>query len=718
LTGFVGNDATGVFVEVQGPPGTLAEFAERLSSCGPPAAVETVAVGELLPQSEVAFEIVASKDSRGPSAIVPADVAPCEDCLRDLRNPEDRRFGYPFVACSRCGPRFTLIRDMPFDRANTAMVSFPMCATCVAEYHDATDRRSHAQTAACPNCGPMVWFARHPRDAETQGAAAIARTVQSLAAGLIVAVKGVGGYHLACDATNDFAVRRLRVGKGRGDKPFALMAASADVVRQYAELGPDEERIITRPERSIVLLRRRERENAVPLSPSVAPGSQCIGFMLPYTPLHHLILTGRLLVMTSANVSGEPIATTDAEAHALAPQADAFLNHDREILAPCDDSVVAVFENQPYPIRRARGNAPVPVRLREGGPTVLAVGGELKAAFCLAVGNRAFLSQHIGDFGSPSTLAAFDRAVEHLMRLLRAVPEAVACDSHPDYHSTRWAKDFAARHRLPLIRVQHHRAHVASLAAESRHTGSLIGVCLDGTGYGDDNASWGGEVFAGEIGNLERVAHLGYVPQPGGDASVERPYRMALSHLWAAGIPWDTTLPCVRACPPAERAILLTQLTRNVNCVPTSSAGRLFDAVASLIGIRQTVSYEAQAAIELEAIAENTADGYDIPLIPGNPFRFETHLLFQQIIHDLADNSPVPVSAGRFHRGLAEAIAAVCRVIHERTGVHTVGLTGGVFQNLLLLRQAVEALRRDGLNVLIHRQVPAMTVDCHSARLV
>ncbi|MCE9562861.1 MAG: carbamoyltransferase HypF [Planctomycetes bacterium] len=704
LTGFVGNDASGVFVEVQGPAMTVAEFGERLWSCVPHATVETVRVTELPPQVETAFAIAPSQEVGG-TAVVPPDVAPCDECLRDLTSPSDRRSGYPFVACSQCGPRFTLLQGMPFDRPNTAMAAFPMCPKCEAEYRDPANRRFHAQTAACPACGPRVWFA-HPADTEAIGEASIPRTREALATGLIVAVKGVGGFHLACDATSDVTVRRLRAGKGRGDKPFALMAATPDVVREYAELGPDEERILTDRERPIVLLRRRNEEATLSLSPAVAPCSNYLGFMLPYTPLHHLLLSDRPLVMTSGNASGEPIATTNAEARGLAPQADAFLLHDREIVTPCDDSVVCVFEGDLYPIRRSRGYAPLPVRLREGGPSVLAVGGELKAAFCLAVGDQAFMSQHVGDLSSPTTLAAFGRSVEHLTRLLRVEPMAVACDEHPDYLSSRWAKGFAVKLGLPLIRVQHHRAHVAALAAEHRHAGSLIGVCLDGAGYGDDGAVWGCELFAGEVGNLERVAHLDYVPLPGGDAAVKRPYRMALSHLWAAGLPWDDSLPCVRACPPAERKVLLRQLTHNVNSVPTSSAGRLFDAVASLVGVRHTVTYEAQAAIELEAVADETAEGYDMPLYPEMPLRLDPRPVFRQITHDMNCNVSVSVIAGRFHRGLSDAIARVCRAVRKRSGVNTVALTGGVFQNLLLLRLAVKALRQDDFEVLIHRLVP------------
>lgn len=705
-TGFVGNDAAGVFVELQGPEAVVAEFADRMKRCPAPAAVEAVRVCELPVREETAF-VIAPSGNGGTGAVVPPDAATCEDCLRDLNAPGDRRFAYPFVTCARCGPRFTLLREVPFDRSRTAMAAFPMCSACEAEYADPGDRRFHAQTAACPVCGPRVWFANRSGAEDVSGVDPVASARVALATGAIVAVKGIGGFHLACDATNDAAVRRLRAGKGRRDKPFAVMAASVEVMRAYAELGDAEERTLSSRERPIVLLRRRDRTGAVPLSPAVAPGSATLGFMLPYSPLHHLLLADRPLVMTSGNLSGEPIVTSHAHAGALAPPADAFLFHDREIVAPCDDSVVSVFEGEAYPVRRSRGYAPLPVPLAESGPAVLAVGGELKAAFGLAVGTRVYLSQHIGDMGSPATLDAFERAVEHLTRLLRARPEAVACDAHPGYHSARWAEAFAARHGLPLVRVQHHRAHVAALAAEHRHTGPLIGVCFDGTGYGGDGAAWGGEVLAGTAAALERVAHFDYVPLPGGDAAVERPARMALAHLWAAGVPWDEALPCVRACPVAERSVLHTQLERNVNCVPTSSVGRLFDAVAALVGVRQVVTYEAQAAIELEAVAGDAPSGYDVPVISGEPFRLDPRPLVREVARDVAGAVPAPAIAGRFHRGLADAIVRVCGAVRTRTGIATVGLTGGVFQNVLLLRLAVEGLGRAGFAVLVHRHVPA-----------
>jgi hydrogenase maturation protein HypF len=411
--------------------------------------------------------------------------------------------------------------------------------------------------------------------------------------------------------------------------------------------------------------------------------------------------------MTSGNVSDEPIVTTNEAAIAkLGPLADAFLFHDREIQSPCDDSVVRAFGGAVYPVRRARGYAPLPIRVA-GGATILAVGGELKAAFCLASGERAHLSPHIGDMGNLETLTAFERAVDRFRRMLRVEPQVVACDAHPGYQSARWATAFAQRHQVPLIRVWHHHAHVASLLAEHGRAGPIIGVCFDGTGYGDDGAVWGGEVLVGGCRTCRRVAHLDYVPLPGGDAAVERPSRMALAHLWAAGVQWDDSLPCVRACPPTERNVLLAQLQNNINAPPTSSVGRLFDAVAALIGVRQTITYEAQAAIELESLADvETSEGYEFALIDREPLRLDPRPVVRQIVRDLIDGVPQSAIAAKFHRGLAEAVAGVCRFIREETGLTTVALTGGVFQNVLLLRLTSEFLRRDGFEVLVHRQVP------------
>jgi hydrogenase maturation protein HypF len=707
LTGYVGNNASGVFIEVQGTQKAVIAFThelvDRISS---PAAAETVRIEELTPREEAGFVIAESENRAESGIVVPPDVASCDLCLRDLTDPSDRRFRYPFVTCARCGPRFTLLRDMPYDRIGTTMAEFRMCPTCEAEYRDPEDRRFHAQTAACAVCGPRVWF-ETPGVARRFGEEAIKRTRQALADGVVVAIKGIGGFHLACAAANDDSVSRLRERKGRGNKPFALMVATIATIREYAELSLEEERVLTQRERPIVLLRRRETGTRH-LASAVAPGNNTLGFMLPYSPLHHLLLDEHPLVMTSGNVSDEPIVTDNEAAIAiLAPMTDAFLFHDREIHAPCDDSVVRVFNGESYPVRLARGYAPLPIRLISTGPAVLAVGGELKSAFCLTSGKRAHVSPHIGDMRTLGTLAAFERAVDHFRHLLRIEPEAVACDAHPGYLSSIWAAEFAEKHGLSLVRVWHHHAHIASLLIEHQRTGRIIGVCFDGTGYGQDGAVWGGEVFVGDETTCERAAHLDYVPMPGGDASVVRPYRMALAYLWAAGIEWNDTLPCVQACPPVEQKIVLAQLGKNVNATPTSSVGRLFDAIAALIGVRQTITYEAQAAIELEAMADvESRESYDFALIPGEPIRLDPRPMIRQVVRDLTGGIPPSQIAGRFHRGVAEIIARVCRTIRDRTGLTTVGLTGGVFQNVLLLQLAGDALQRDGFEILIHHRIP------------
>jgi hydrogenase maturation protein HypF len=708
LTGYVGNNASGVFIEVQGTQKAVTAFTHELVDRIPsPAAAETVRIEELTPRQEAGFVIAESENSIEGGIVVPPDIATCDLCFRDLIDRADRRFRYPFVTCARCGPRFTLLRDMPYDRIGTTMAEFRMCSICEAEYCDPDDRRFHAQTAACAACGPRVWFVQPPGASRLFGEAAIKRTQEALADGFVVAIKGIGGFHLACDAANDDSVRRLRERKGRGNKPFALMAATIATIRKYAELNLTEERALTQQERPIVLLRRRETETRH-LASAVAPGNNTLGFMLPYSPLHHLLLDEHPLVMTSGNVSDEPIVTDNEAAIAiLAPMVDAFLFHDREIHSPCDDSVVRIFNGESYPVRLARGYTPLPIRLISSGPAVLAVGGELKSAFCLTSGERAHVSPHLGDMRTLGTLATFERSVDRFRHLLRIEPEVVACDAHPGYLSSIWAAEFAEKHGLPLVRVWHHHAHIASLLVEHERTGRIIGVCFDGTGYGQDGAVWGGEVFVGDETNCVRAAHLAYVPLPGGDASVVRPYRMALAHLWAAGIEWNDALPCVQACLPVEQKIMLVQLGKNVNATPTSSVGRLFDAIAALIGVRQTITYEAQAAIELEAMADvESGESYDFALIPGEPIRLDPRPIMRQVVRDLTGGIPPSQIAGRFHRGVAEIIACVCRTIRDRTGLTTVGLTGGVFQNMLLLQLACDALRRDGFEILIHHRIP------------
>jgi hydrogenase maturation protein HypF len=709
LAGFVGNDSQGVFIEVEGPPDVIDAFIGELRAHPPPlASIESIASEALPPTGETAFVIVASAQQAGESTSISPDVAICADCLRELFDPSDRRYRYPFINCTNCGPRFTIIRDIPYDRAQTTMASFAMCPRCAAEYHDPTHRRFHAQPNACPDCGPRVWFER-PSQAVVWDDAAIRAAQDALRAGQIVAVRGIGGFHLACDATSDAALQALRARKGRVDKPFALMVRDLDAARALAEVSNAEAELLTGPARPIVLLRRRPDAR---VSPLVAPGNGYLGLMLPYSPLHYLLLDGlaQPLVMTSGNLSDEPICKDNEEARArLAGLADAFLFHNREIHIHCDDSVMRVLDGALLPIRRSRGYAPFPVRLLRPAPMLVAAGGELKATFCITRDQNAYLSQHIGDMENLETLRAYERAVDHFVRLFRLRPEAVVCDLHPGYLTTQWAESFAASHGLPLFKVQHHHAHIAACLAEHGFDPDerVIGVSFDGTGYGSDGAIWGGEVLIANCRAFQRAAHLKYTPLPGSDAGIKRPYRVALAHLWAAGIPWEADLPCVVACPPDEQRVLRRQLERRLNSPLTSSAGRLFDAVAALIGVRQVITYEAQAAIELEALCDQDEAGrYPFTIEDADVLVLDPAPMLRAIVDDLRAGVRRESIAAKVHNTLAKIIVEVSILLRERSGVKVVALSGGVFQNVTLLRQARAQLQAAGFRVLTHQAVP------------
>ncbi|WP_405727728.1 carbamoyltransferase HypF [Streptomyces sp. NBC_01537] len=628
LSGYVTNTGQGVVAEVEGHPGAVGAFCERIGSDAPPlAVVESVTHLAVAVAGGIGFSIAPSRAGGAARTLVSPDTATCADCLAELSDPADRRYRHPFITCTHCGPRFTIVTALPYDRANTTMAGFPLCARCEREYTDPADRRFHAQPVSCHDCGPRLRLVV-PGLPDVPDPVARARGL--LARGAILAVKGLGGYHLACDAADEEAVRRLRLRKGRGDKPFALMARDIADVERLAHLDPAERELLTGNRRPIVLLRRRPGRHDG-LAEAVAPRCADLGFMLAYTPLHHLLLGlpgdppgPRLLVMTSGNLGGEPIVTDDAEALArLAPLADGWLTHDRPIHVPCDDSVVRVCDGEELPVRRSRGYAPLPVPLPVPVAAALAVGGDLKNTFCLGEGRHAWMSAHIGDMDDLATLTAFDGAVRQLTAVTGVVPGLLAADRHPGYRSAGWAARTAAGR--PVHRVQHHHAHVAAAMAEAGLDGGrpVIGVAFDGTGYGDDGAVWGGEFLLADYDGYRRFAHLGYVPLPGGDAAVRRPYRMALAHLYAAGLPWAAGLPCVAACPEDERRLLARQLERGLNCVPTSSMGRLFDAVSSLAGVCHEAGYEAQAAVELEAAAvahgELPEDGYAFALREALP---------------------------------------------------------------------------------------------------
>ncbi|MFD5017030.1 carbamoyltransferase HypF [Streptomyces chartreusis] len=726
LVGHVTNTPEGVVAEVEGTVAAVARFCDRLAVQAPPLArVESVDHQELPAAGGEAFTILASRSGGPVRTLVSPDTATCADCLAELADPADRRHRHPFVNCTHCGPRFTIVTGVPYDRANTTMATFPMCPACAREYAAPPDRRFHAQPVACPSCGPRLRLIV-PGDAgraeRASGADPIAAARVMLARGAILAVKGLGGYHLACDATNAGAVSLLRRRKARGDKPFAVMARAASDVEHLVRLGPEERRLLEGPARPVVLLRRRPDpaypQGAPRPAEAVAPGSPDLGVMLPYTPVHHLLLGlpgdpdgPRLLVMTSGNVSGEPIVTDDDEAlERLAHLADGWLTHDRPIHVPCDDSVVRVCDAEPLVLRRSRGYAPLPLTLPLPVRPALATGGDLKNAFCLGEGRQAWLSAHIGDMDDLATQGAFERAVEQLESITGVRPLSLACDRHPGYRSAGWADRNAAGRTV--VRVQHHHAHIAAAMAEHGLDGTrpVIGVAFDGTGHGDDGAVWGGEFLLADYAGFTRFGHLAYVPLPGGDTAVRRPYRMALAQLRAAGLDWSGDLPCTAACPPDELRLLQRQLERDLNCVPTSSMGRLFDAVSSLAGVCHRAGYEAQAAVELEAAAlEAPADdpiAYAFALGGGEPVRADSAPVIAAIVRDLREGHTAATVAARFHRGVAGLVHALCRRARERHGLDTVALTGGVFANTLLSSACAAALREDGFTVLRHRLVP------------
>jgi hydrogenase maturation protein HypF len=666
LGGFVLNDGEGVVVEVEGPASALDDFVSALELEAPPLArVEGIAAETVPPIGTRAFVVEASR-ATGRTALVPPDVATCDACLAELFDPRDRRYRYPFLNCTDCGPRFTIVRAVPYDRPSTTMAGFPLCDDCRREYEDPSDRRFHAEPIACPACGPRLSLP-------------LEEAVAALLAGRIVAVKGLGGYHLACDAASEEAVARLRARKGREEKPLAVMAADPAAL---VELSPDEGALLRSPARPIVLARRRP---GAPVAEGVAPGSPWLGLMLPYTPLHHLLCadTGRALVMTSGNLTDEPIAFEDGDARRrLGSVADLVLEHDRPIHRRCEDSVVRAA----FPIRRSRGYAPsaTPLPIALDAP-VVGAGAELKSTFCVGRGDEAFLSAHLGDLTGEDAYAAFRNDLELYLDMLGAEPAAVACDLHPDYLSTRWAWEQG----LPVFEVQHHHAHAAACLAEHGETGLALAVVLDGTGYGADGTIWGGEVLRADLRDFERVAHLDPVPLPGGEAAVREPWRVAASYLERAGrpVPW-------------ERWTVVRQ-SLEVNAPASSGAGRLFDAVSALLGVRERVTYEGQAAIELEHLAGDVA-------APAYACRVE-----DGIVHgaDLVVTAHDDLRAGRdraeiaaaFHEGVAEAFARACV---EAGGPRTVVLSGGCFQNLRLLASLRGRLERAGFRVLTHAAVP------------
>ena len=707
LKGEVANTSSGVSIHIEGPADRLRAFEADLAGKAPPLAhiVEVISRPEII-KSFSDFRITASRGGAAMATLISPDAAVCADCLREMFDPADRRYRYPFINCTNCGPRYTIIDDIPYDRPKTSMRHFTMCAACQAEYDDPLDRRFHAQPNACPVCGPRVglWDARRREMGPGDPIAAAAELIRQ---GQIVAVKGLGGFHLAADALNAAAVARLRQRKLREEKPFAVMSPDLDAIRAYAVVEPDDETLLRSIQRPIVLLRKNETGR---LAEEVAPRNPCVGAMLPYTPLHHLLLAHGFaaLVMTSGNLSEEPIAIDNDDAFdRLAGIADYFLVHDRDIYLRSDDSVVRRAAGETRFLRRSRGYVPVPVFLKHALPPILACGAELKSTVCITKGDQAFISQHIGDLENLSTYEFFQKTVGHLQRILGVRPEVIACDLHPDYLSTRWADEQEA---IPKIRVQHHHAHIVSGMAEHRLEGAVIGVACDGTGYGPDGTVWGGEVLVADAEGFERAAHLACVPMPGSAAAIKEPWRMAVSYLndaFGADL-WGLDLLVLLAAGPAKVRLMLEMAAKRLNSPLTSSLGRLFDGVAAIAGLRSRVTYEGQAAMELEmAAAEETESVYDYAWEEGAPCRILPAPIIRGVAADVGKGLGVPAISAKFHNTLVRMFSDLCESIRRQCGLGRVVLSGGVFQNARLLTGLIPALAARGFEVYSHRQVPA-----------
>ncbi len=750
LKGWVGNTDSNVVIEIETHKGGLPPFVERIRENAPVLSrIESLDCIELPYEGFDGFSIKHSESfSKGPVFISP-DVSTCEDCLKELKDPGDRRFGYPFINCTNCGPRFTIIKDIPYDRDKTTMDSFEMCGRCRGEYTAPSDRRYHAQPVSCHDCGPVLSIAdQNGKDismGKWTGGQCMEYVTQIIKAGKIAAIKGIGGYHLACDALDGRAVDRLRSRKHRDDKPFALMMKNLEVISKYCNITEKEMELLKSPASPIVLL---EKNSVCRLPGAIAHLNRYLGVMLPYNPIHHILFDQEgfpeALVMTSGNLSSEPIFYRDEEAAGgLTGIADAFLTHNREIYIRTDDSVTRAVKGREYIIRRSRGYVPMPVRVdvhrllnidvNFNIPSVLACGGELKNVFCLNKGDMFYLSHHIGDLENDSTNRAFTGGVEHFKRLFEIEPGYIAHDLHPGYYSTQYALEQGPDRKTG---IQHHKAHIASCMAENGLSGEVIGVSFDGTGYGEDGGIWGGEFFKGGYYGFERAGHLQYVMMPGGDSAVKHPWRMALGYLYSCGMADAAGMNAESRCGNSRRPdgtgcgdkmvldginrgdieFTVGMLDRKLNCPETSSAGRFFDAVSALLGIRTGISYEGQAAIELEYYAvQDGAMPYDVELYrPGGeegrtkaPFVVKTDTVIKQILRELSQGCGREHISSRFHKTVAEIILRGCQAIRGESGLNRAVLSGGVFQNITLLNSSVELLEQNGFEVYIHSQVPA-----------
>ena len=717
MNGWVRNQSDGVEIEVAGPAGSVEKFISSISREHPVLAriveVETVDLPYLPLEG---FSIAGSRAAESRSTLISPDVCTCADCLRELFDPDDRRFRYPFINCTKCGPRSTIIKDIPDDREKTTMSRFDMCPECLREYENPLDRRFHAQPNGCPECGPRVWLEDSGRNVIATRDDAVLKTTALLDSGAVVAIKGLGGFHLAVNGADEGAVRRLRARKIREEKPFAVMFPRIEEIALHCEMNSREEELLKSPARPIVLLWKRRDSAGLPIAASVAPKNNRLGVFLPYTPLHFLLFAGspcRPLVMTSGNRSDEPIVTENEEARLrLAGIADYFLLHDREIYIRCDDSVASVRGGHPRYVRRARGYAPLPVFLGDPLPSVLGTGAELKNTVCLTRGKTAFLSQHTGDLENLETLRAFEHSILHLERILEVRPELIARDMHPDYLSTRWA---LKQRELPVLAVQHHHAHIGAVMAEHGTGGPVIGLAMDGTGYGADGAIWGGEILRVDKCGFERLGHFKNVVLPGGAKAIREPWRMALAYLWS--IDPDNVgrryADFWAAWPAADARIILQMLSRRINSPLTSSCGRLFDAAAALCGVRLHANYEGQAAIEFEQAIEPDDDYYEGKIetaphvISGeSPILMDQFPIIEALVEDVRRGVPVGRIAARFHNSVARILGEAALAAAKMTGINRVALSGGVFQNGCLSERLEKDLSIMGLEVFAHREVP------------
>jgi len=712
LKGWVCNTSEDVKIELEGEVEAINKFLLDLQEQAPPRAhIEDISTTHYSPANYENFEIRHSIAEEGKYQLISPDIATCQDCLKEILTPGDRRYHYPFTNCTNCGPRFTIIKDIPYDRPQTTMNRFQMCPECQQEYDDPLNRRFHAQPNACPKCGPKLELV----DAEgnpVDSADAISATSQLLREGKIIAIKGLGGFLLACDATNQAAIDRLRQRKMRPFKPLAIMVASAEEAKKHCYISDEEEKLLTSSHSPIVLLKWKATSS---VSPAVAPNLKYLGVMLPYTPLHHILLreTGLPLVMTSGNLSEEPIAKDNDEAvKRLKGIADYFLIHNRDIYARYDDSVTMVERGITQLIRRARGYAPYPIHLSFKSQQILGCGAGEKNTFCLTRDEYAFLSQHIGDMENLETMEHFEDSIALYQRLFRIEPKVIAHDLHPEYLTTKYAQELATKSDIRLVPVQHHHAHIVSGMVDNGLEAPVIGVAFDGTGYGSDGNIWGGEFLVADYQRFTRMGHLEYLPLPGGAIAIKKPYRIAIGYLLSllGETSLKQNLPFLKQVDSVEIDIIRKQMEKEINSPLTSSCGRLFDAVSALIGVRSTIEYEAQAAIELEMLAYdkvNETAYYPVSIIEQDDLSLvKLQDLFSAIIYDLQSDTTRATIAIKFHNTIAQMIRKLCQVISDKTGITQVVLSGGVFQNRLLLRKAASLLEAGGVTVFTHQQVP------------